>query len=268
VKRIVMFSGGAASYCAAKRTIAAHGRDSCMLLFADTLVEHPDTYRFLRDGALRLGAELVMLREGRSIWQVFKDEKFLGNSRVDPCSRILKREICGKWVRARWRPEECRLVLGFDWTELHRVERSAKSHAPYIIEAPLAERPLLAKGDMLDEIYRDGLRPPYLYSVGAPHNNCGGGCVKAGQAHFAWLLKALPCVYATWERNEEEVRRHLGRDVAILRDRTGGVVRPLTLREFRGRVAAGTVDAYDGGGCECFLEPEAESVEAGPEENS
>jgi hypothetical protein len=36
---------------------------------------------------------LVWIADGRHPWEVYRDEKFIGNSLVDPCSRILKREI-------------------------------------------------------------------------------------------------------------------------------------------------------------------------------
>ena len=55
------------------------------LLFADTKTEDEDLYRFLPEAAANvLDAELVITAEGRDIWEVFFDRRFLGNSRVDP----------------------------------------------------------------------------------------------------------------------------------------------------------------------------------------
>ena len=100
-----------------------------------------------------------------------------------------------------------------------------------------------------------GIKAPRLYKLGFAHNNCGGGCVKAGQGHFGHLLKVLPDVYADWERNEEALREDLG-DVAILRDRTGGTTGPLTLRVLRERIEEGQpYDLWEVGGCACFDEP-------------
>ena len=83
--------------------------------------------------------------------------------------------------------------------------------------------------------------------------------MKAGKAHFLHLLRTLPEVYAEWERNEESVRQHLGKDVSILRDRiqVGGLkaVNPLTLRALRERAeeVASTEDGQlEWGGCGCF----------------
>jgi hypothetical protein len=88
--------------------------------------------------------------------------------------------------------------------------------------------------------------------MGFPHNNCGGFCVRAGQAHFALLLRTLPERYAFHEEQEEKLRTYLGKDVAILRDRRNGKTRPMTLREFRERlIANGQYDPNEWGGCGC-----------------
>ena len=45
--------------------------------------------------------------------------------------------------------------------------------------------------------------------------------------------------------------------VLILRDRTGGEARPLTLRALRERIeSGGEVSLWDVGGCACFEAPE------------
>lgn len=118
-------------------------------------------------------------------------------------------------------------------------------------EAPLCDPPYLTKDDLHEWATREGLRKQRLYVLGMPHANCGGGCVKMGQGGFARLLLADPCAFAEWEENEQKMRDMLG-DVSILRDRTGGETKPLTLRQLRERVQSGTVDMFDIGGCGCF----------------
>jgi hypothetical protein len=99
-----------------------------------------------------------------------------------------------------------------------------------------------------------GIEPPRLYKMGFHHNNCGGFCIKAGQAQFARLLTTMPERYARHERREQELRDYLGKDIAILRDRRGGDTKPMTLREFRERLEhdAKAFDSFDWGGCGCF----------------
>jgi len=64
--------------------------------------------------------------------------------------------------------------------------------------------------------------------------------------------------YAFHERKEEELRQYLGKDVSIMRDREGGQVKTLTMRQFRERIEAGErISLYGGDGCACFSgEPE------------
>lgn len=103
---------------------------------------------------------------------------------------------------------------------------------------------------------REGVEPPRLYAQGFAHANCGGFCIKGGQGQFATLLRHNPGRYRYHERREQELREHLDADVAILRDRTGGKVRPLTLREFRERAERQPelVDFDEWGGCGCMGE--------------
>src|ERR1017187_4012260 len=88
---VVLFSGGLGSWATAKRVADKHGTDNLILLFCDTRIEDPDLYRFLPEAAANVGGRLVILNEGRTVWEGFRDVKFLGNARIDPCSRILKR---------------------------------------------------------------------------------------------------------------------------------------------------------------------------------
>ena len=89
--------------------------------------------------------------------------------------------------------------------------------------------------------------------MGFEHNNCGGFCVKAGQAQFERLLKMMPERYAYHEAKEQELREYLDKDVAIMRDRSGGKSRPLTMREFRERLEADPTlfDPSEWGSCSC-----------------
>lgn len=253
---VVMFSGGAASWAAAKRVAQRHGADGLTLLFTDTKTEDRDLYRFLDEAAADVGGRLVRLADGRDIWQVFKDSRFLGNTRADPCSRILKRDLSRKWVEEHCEPETTTLYLGMDWSEVHRLDRARLAWHPWRVEGPMTEPPYRSKDEIIMDLRSAGIVPPRLYDLGFSHNNCGGGCVKAGQSHFVHLLGALPETYAEWERNEEDVRQHIGSDVAILRDRTGGTTKPMTLRALREKVVAGQLIPSDEiAGCACFEEP-------------
>jgi hypothetical protein len=142
---------------------------------------------------------------------------------------------------------------------MHRLPAIRRAYKPYRAEAPLCDPPHISRQDVFAELKRRGIRRPRLYDMGMAHANCGGGCVRAGQGQFARLLEVMPDRFAEWERNEQQLRDHLGKDVAILRDRTGGELRPLTLREFRERSEARPeqIDLFDIGGCGCFVAEES-----------
>ncbi len=271
MRRVVMFSGGVGSWAAAKRVAERHGTDGLTLLFADTKTEDADTYRFMREAAANVGGELVEIADGRTIWEVFRDERYLGNTRAAPCTRALKQNLVDRWLSDNRDPSATTVYVGIDWSEEHRFSREPGTRGPkdlgglkqrraaegWTYEAPLCDAPYLTKDDLHDWAAREGLRKQRLYVLGMPHANCGGGCVKMGQGGFARLLLADPCRFAEWEENEEKMRVQLG-DVSILRDRRGGETKTLTLRELRERVASGSVDMFDIGGCGCFAGEDAE----------
>lgn len=253
--RVVMFSGGVGSWATARRVRERWGLDGLQLLFADTLIEDEDVYRFLDEAAADIGAPLERVADGRDPWQVFRDERYIGNTRVDPCSRVLKRELMRRWLDERFDPASTVVYLGIDWSEAHRIERAAPRWAPWTVEAPLCEPPYGSKADLIDELRAAGIEPPRLYAMGFPHANCGGFCVKAGQAQFALLLDSMPDRYREHEAKEEELRQYLDADVSILRDRTGGTTKPLTMRRFREQREAGAAcDGFDWGGCGCAVD--------------
>ena len=259
-KVIVGFSGGAGSYIAAKRAVERFGKDSVTLLFYDTMTEDEDLYRFIDDAERVLGARLVRLCDGRNIWQLFRDERFLGNNRVPVCSRKLKGEVADRYWKEHGTPDTFS-VLGIDWTEKHRAKRMERLITDRKFWFPLCEPPYLTKKQMFAKIESDGISVPRLYSVGAPHNNCGGGCVRAGHAHFRWLFQQLPCVFAEWERQEQLLRDELG-DVSILKDRRGGESRTMTLRQLREKLEDQPLLFADAewGGCGCFTEADTDAV--------
>lgn len=257
MRHIVMFSGGIGSDEAARRVKASvDDPGQITLLFADTRMEDEDLYRFRDQSARAHNLHLEVTADGRDPWGVFFDVRFLGNSQADPCSRILKRELLRKWLESNCSPDSTIVYLGMDWMEQHRVDGARDRWEPWTVRFPLTERPYEFKNVWMERSRAAGVEPPRLYQHGFPHNNCGGFCIKGGQAQFALLLRTYPERYAYHERREQELREHLGKDVAILRDRRGGETKPLTLRDFRLRLQsdARAFDGQDWGACACMGE--------------
>jgi 3'-phosphoadenosine 5'-phosphosulfate sulfotransferase (PAPS reductase)/FAD synthetase len=195
---VVMFSGGIGSWATAKRVAEQYGTKDLVLLFSDVqgntnnphIGEDPDTYRFINDAAANVGGELVVLNEGRDIWQVFTDKRFLGNSRLANCSHELKQKPARKWINENCDPETTRIFVGIDWTEIHRLEAIERNYKPFKAYAPMIDEPRLTKTQMIEWAEREGLRTPNLYRLGFAHNNCGGGvCVLVkANSNTCWML--------------------------------------------------------------------------------
>jgi hypothetical protein len=262
-KHVVMFSGGIGSWATAKRVAEKHGTDNLVLLFSDVkgenlsphVGEDEDTYRFIKEAADNVGGKLVTVKDGRDIWEVFEQTRFLGNSRLAKCSHELKQKPARKWLDENCDPKLTIVYVGIDWTETHRVASIVKNYQPYTALAPLTEPPYLNKKEMIAWAESEGLKSPRLYGLGFAHNNCGGGCVRAGQAQFKKLFTVMPERYAVWEEKEEKMRELLG-DVSILSEVVNGEKRKLPLVELRRRVEQQEplFDELDFGGCGCFTD--------------
>lgn len=252
-KRVIMFSSGISSWAAAKRRAEQFGTDGMVLLFADTLIEDEDNYRFLHESAENIGAPLIVLKDGRDPWGVMRDRKIIGNSRIDPCSMVLKRELLDRWRDRFCDIRSTEIILGISWDESHRIDRVRERTHPWNYTAPLCEKPWMSKTETLEWASSEGIQPPRMYDMGFPHANCGGFCIKAGQATFKLLLEHFPERYAHHEAQEEAMRQLVGNH-SVMRCRRGGKSKPLTMADFRKRIEKDVNDCEpDFGGCACAL---------------
>lgn len=304
-------SGGAGSWLAAKVDMAAHPRENHRFLFADTLYEDADCYRFLIEGIahllgrnvsnvlphasnfpdyrvsgdfdiatyagnpewraflaqLRAGVaevipELTWIVEGRDPWEVFRDRKYLGNSRVDPCSKVLKRDFLALWLEANANKATDVVCVGIGPEEEHRyhVLEKRQAAAGWRYEAPLLgtfEGEVGAFGYLANA----GIERPRLYSKNYIHNNCGGFCIKAGHAHYQNRFYADPERYEYDAMMERKLAEYIGKPVTMLTDRANdNVKKPLSLNDFADRMLAKPqfVFEYNPGssGCGCAIDYE------------
>lgn len=257
MKHLVQYSTGAASAEVLWRVVEEYGAENVLALTADTKKEHPDNWRFAREVVEQLGCEWKVIADGRTPMQAGRDARVVPNNRMAVCSRVLKRNLLDKYRAEHFDPAETVVYLGYDWTEPHRVDAAQGHWAPWTVDCPLTRPPYLWKQQILDLFRERGIEPPVLYKQGFQHANCSGGCVRGGQAQWSLLLQVNRAEYLDWEREENETRDLLGKDVSILRDRTGGEVKALPLAEFRERLERqpSLFDADDWGACGCF-EPE------------
>ncbi len=260
-QHIVSVSSGLGSAFAWKLVCDRRGAANVTGLFADVNGEHPDNYRFLAEIQYHLGSRLIKLTNGgRTIWDVMHEARFLANSRVDVCSRVLKREAIKAWLVANCDPKHTVVYLGIDWSEIHRLDRARARWAAdgWEMRSPLCEPPYRDKQEAQEWLDEIGIRRPQLYDMGMEHANCGGGCVKAGIKQFKHLLQVDRNWYLNWwEAGEERFRAFTGNNVSILRSRKGGKSTPLTLRTLREQLEADASryeDEPEGPGCGvCFV---------------
>tara|TARA_R100001377_G_scaffold83607_2_gene65440 strand:+ start:79 stop:840 length:762 start_codon:yes stop_codon:yes gene_type:complete len=253
MQHIISFSGGLGSFFAAKRVVDKYGAEDCTLLFTDTKEEDEDLYRFMDDASRYLGLPVTTIADGRDLWEVFNDVKFMGNNRIDPCSRILKRELAREWMEANHEPEDAVLYMGIGWDEAHRMEAITSNWEPYTVIAPMVDPPYMGKPQMIEGCKEIGIKHPRLYDHGFFHNNCGGFCVKSGQAQFAKLLSVFPDRYKRHEQEQEKLFTKI-KPHGFIRMTIHKKTKYLTLREFREYVEGdGQIDLFETGGCGCFV---------------
>lgn len=249
----ISFSGGLGSAVSA---LAAHeaGLDFT-LIFADTLIEDQDLYRFVEDVSDRVSVPVTYLRDGRTPWGVFRDVRYHENSRIAHCSQVLKTDQVRAWLGANAQPEEP-LVLGMDMSEQDRIDRAQARWAPRPVVSLLTELGVW-RGQYDDWLARYSLRKPRLYDLGFPHNNCGGFCVRAGLGQHRKLLRVFPERYEWHEKQQAALIRDVPTARPHLRETSDGDTAYLTLAELRRRaeMQPGLFDESEGpSGCGCFVD--------------
>jgi hypothetical protein len=114
MKHIVSVSGGLSSAITLDLVIEKYGIENTVAVFCDTKTEDIDLYRFNTDIQNKYkDLEWITLCDGRDIWQLFSEKNFHGNSKIAPCSNILKQDIFRKWLVSSYpNHEEVVIYLG------------------------------------------------------------------------------------------------------------------------------------------------------------
>jgi len=235
---IVALSGGKASAYCAWWALENYRRKDVILYFNDVKWEHPDLYRFLDDLSDYLRHPITEDPDGRSPEDLFYYHHALANNRMPFCSRQLKAERLQKFYR-----DEDILVFGIGKDEINRACRLIgryQVHAVKTNKFPKIKLPLIQEevdSNQVDSFIQSAnLTAPELYRLGFSHNNCSGGCVRAGKKQWKRLYDFLPHVYLERERVEREVGKFIGKEVSFFKDET--------LSHFRRRIEIGDLSAH------------------------
>lgn len=262
MRHVVSIGGGLTSTIELPlAVIQKYGADNVDFVMCALKGEHPDTWRMVNWLEEKTGKRVTLISwqptpnirtikalgkavkyrinapqsQWRDIWDAFEARRFLGNSRIDPCSDLLKRQLIRHYIKDHY-PNGCYLHVGITYDERHRLKRITQNWA---------ESGVVIKGDLVQLLRHDPTPKteramnlmgwiPALYAIGFDHNNCGGFCVKAGKAHMGRLLWYYPELYKHHEEREQEWRSRFG-DVTILREVVNGVKQNITLKELRER---------------------------------
>ena len=246
---IVALSGGKASAWCGDWALKNYPKEDVVLYFNDVYWEHPDLYRFLGDLGRHWQHPITIDADGRSPERLFYAHHAIANNRMPFCSHELKANRLQAFYQGgdiiifgitsyerKWKERANRIISKYQ-------EVAAKTKKfPKIIFPLITNR--VSKEDINIWLKSINIEEPYLYKLGFSHNNCSGGCVRAGKRQWALLYEKLPEVYAERERVEREVRAYLNKDVHILKDET--------LESLRKRIEVGMV---------IFKKPAAESAD-------
>ena len=221
MKHIVSFSSGLSSAVACERVLKRYGRDHVDIVFMDTLIEDDDNYRFMADCEKRWEQEVIVLREGRTPYQVARDAQIIPNDHIAPCTFKLKIEPFKAWLSEK--PAPLTVHIGYDYMEIHRCAATEKAYGEHgwKVDFPLLWKPMEARP--YPQVVREdwAIEPPRMYEFGYTHANCGGCCVKQGKGDWLRTLKKFPARFAQAEKWEQGMRNHPVREkYAMIRTET------------------------------------------------
>lgn len=213
---VVSLSSGASSAVAAERTINNHGAGNVDLVFADTLIEDDDNYRFLDQLADRWQKPIIHLNEGRTPYQLFEDRQIIPNDQFAPCTATLKIALLVKYVQQLQERYTVVMVIGYDIKDarprkdkpMGRLGATIKNWTSLgaMVEFPLLHRP--KELDSQATIKAWGIQPPMMYQQGYSHANCGGLCVKQGIGDWRRTLIHHPDRFMQVEQWEAKMREN------------------------------------------------------------
>lgn len=210
VRHVVSVSSGVPSALAALLIIERYGVENVDLIFADTLAEDADNYRFLADLERATGKQITRLVDGRTPLDIMLEQDVIFTQVFAPCTRILKLEQIMDYVQKLQRDGYLVVMhIGYDLKDL-RKNRPESTTRNWLKNGCIPSYPIIEARitDTQSEINRRGMTPPASYELGFPHANClaQGGCVKFGQKDMIKILEYYPDRYALRERVESGIR--------------------------------------------------------------
>lgn len=202
-RRLVWFSCGAASACAAKLAIEQY--QNAEILYCDTLAyEHPDNPRFMRDVENWIGREIKVLRSDKytDIFDVFDKTGWLVGPSGARCTNELKRA-----VREQYQQVGDIHAFGMTADERGRITTFERNNPELYLWWPLVDAGM-TKADCFRMIAAAGIELPAMYQMGYKNNNCIG-CVKGGAGYWNRIRRDFPAAFERMAQQERKMKAHI-----------------------------------------------------------
>ena len=189
-KTVLWLSGGVSSFIAG--WVLRDKLDE--IIYIDVDDQHPDTMRFAKDCAEKIGLPLTVLKSKYgSVENVVKSFRYVNGAGGAKCTDVLKKRVRKEW-EAQQKGVDLVYVWGFDSKEKGRAERlrDTMSHAEH--EFPLIDCNI-SKEEAHGMCKTLGIKRPVMYDMGYRNNNCIG-CVKGGMGYWNRIRQDFPEVFA------------------------------------------------------------------------
>ena len=203
------------------------------MLFHDTKEEDPDTYRFLREAATKLGHEITERSDGRSLTELIYDEGMIPNDRAPFCSRKLKGEPGERFIKELKESgvTEIIKVYGFSKNEPTRIQRHTAMgwQQGFTARFPMVEENVTKQqaADWCNCVL--GVQPPRMYEW-SEHANCPG-CFRGGKAYWLAVAKNAPDVFQKRSLLEQEFGHTISGRYSLVQIAREGLKRKVNSKE-------------------------------------
>lgn len=285
-KKIICSMGGGFSSTAHMPRVLLEKYDKDDIHFVSCILpnEHPSTWDLFDAVEKNLGISITYIAYSPDTpyWQyvdrddrantdklftpfdIFDMRGFIGNSKNDPCSYHLKRDVMLRYTDENFGAGSVTMAVGIHNEEIERhiaIQKNWGSRG-YETIFPLLDSdvPRYSREEQiekLDDWYGVTLD---LYTNGFEHNNCAGACVKAAQRQWAMLWYYYPDTYNEWETRELAWQKKWGRDNAIIRRGRIANRTYTTLKDYR----IGTLEPASRMEKKGFMQEFIASLEDGP----
>lgn len=214
-------SGGVASAIACKLALEKYG-DKVDLVFCDTNIENPDTYRFIDDLSKAFQKKIKRIESDKfknpeEVWRKYNGLSFAHGA---PCSMALKQDVRVKYQDLNG---DFGHIFGFGTEEINRASKMIKNHPEINPIFPLLVN-RFDKYRCFQELDFMGIENPITYNHFLNNNCMGdfeseiGGCVSGGIGYWQKIKTLFPKKYDYMANIEHELSIKNGKPITCCKD--------------------------------------------------